>query len=125
MRDASNLPDGNPNGHAEAATQNTTGALHATRSALAGELRHLITDVEDLAKRATSLSGAELESIRAGLATRIAATREAMNRLGSSVSDGARSTAHATDDYVHAQPWRAVGISAAVGLLVGFALARR
>ncbi len=30
-----------------------------------------------------------------------------------------------TDQYVRANPWRAVGISAAVGALIGFLAARR
>ena len=33
--------------------------------------------------------------------------------------------AHDTDTYVHEHPWRAIGISAAVGVLVGMLIARR
>jgi ElaB/YqjD/DUF883 family membrane-anchored ribosome-binding protein len=31
----------------------------------------------------------------------------------------------ATDDYVHEHPWRAVGVAAAVGFLVGLLVNRR
>ena len=40
-------------------------------------------------------------------------------------ADRARSGANATDQYVREQPWQAVGISAAVGLLIGFLVGRR
>ncbi len=37
----------------------------------------------------------------------------------------ARKTAETTNTYVHEQPWNAIGASAAVGLLLGYLLARR
>ena len=35
------------------------------------------------------------------------------------------SAARATDDYVHENPWAAVGIGAALGLVVGMLISRR
>ncbi|WP_247646631.1 YqjD family protein [Deefgea sp. CFH1-16] len=37
----------------------------------------------------------------------------------------AKVAAQQTDQYVHAHPWQAVGVGAAVGLLIGFLAARR
>ena len=36
-----------------------------------------------------------------------------------------KAAAKATDTYVHERPWQAVGVGAAVGLLIGFLVARR
>ncbi len=36
-----------------------------------------------------------------------------------------RQATHAIDDYVSDSPWKAVGIAAAVGVLIGFLTARR
>ena len=33
--------------------------------------------------------------------------------------------AHDTDTYVHEHPWRAIGMSAALGVLIGMLIARR
>ena len=33
--------------------------------------------------------------------------------------------ARATDDYVHDNPWQAIGVAAAVGFLVGLVISRR
>jgi ElaB/YqjD/DUF883 family membrane-anchored ribosome-binding protein len=39
--------------------------------------------------------------------------------------DKTKAAARATDDFVHENPWRAVGISAGVGLLLGIIIGRR
>jgi ElaB/YqjD/DUF883 family membrane-anchored ribosome-binding protein len=36
----------------------------------------------------------------------------------------AKQAAKATDDYVHENPWKAVGIGAGVGLIVGMLISR-
>ena len=40
-------------------------------------------------------------------------------------TDGVVSFAKTTDTYVHENPWRAVGIAAGVGLLLGLLIGRR
>jgi len=37
----------------------------------------------------------------------------------------AKAAAKATDAYVHENPWKAIGISASIALLVGFIMGRR
>jgi len=41
------------------------------------------------------------------------------------VVDKAKAAARATDDYVHANPWRSVGIAAGAGLVIGMLISRR
>jgi ElaB/YqjD/DUF883 family membrane-anchored ribosome-binding protein len=38
---------------------------------------------------------------------------------------GAHAAARVTDDYVHDNPWQAIGVAAAVGFLAGLLIARR
>ena len=45
--------------------------------------------------------------------------------MGGEIAKRAKKGAVATDDFVHEQPWKAIGAGAAIGLLIGFALARR
>jgi ElaB/YqjD/DUF883 family membrane-anchored ribosome-binding protein len=124
MRDASNSPDNNyPNGRVSSTTSPSPD-LQA-RGALSSEMHHLITDIEDLVKKATSLTGEDLAAAKAKLAERLAAARVSFAEAGDTVANKARTTATATNEYVHEQPWKAIGIGATVGLLLGFALARR
>jgi ElaB/YqjD/DUF883 family membrane-anchored ribosome-binding protein len=37
----------------------------------------------------------------------------------------ARQAADFTDGYVHENPWRAIGVGAAIGLLIGYLVSRR
>ena len=45
--------------------------------------------------------------------------------LQATVTDSAKVAMNSTDEYVRANPWRAVGISAGIGALIGFLIARR
>ena len=51
--------------------------------------------------------------------------QDRLSALGTDVSDRARKTAKATDEYVHANPWQAIGVGAAVGIVIGALAARR
>ena len=41
------------------------------------------------------------------------------------VIDKTKAAARATDDFVHDQPWKAVGVAAALGLALGVLIGRR
>ena len=45
--------------------------------------------------------------------------------LEDSIAPQGKAAARATDDYVHEHPWGAVGIAAAVGLVIGMLISRR
>ena len=74
---------------------------------------------------ASSLTGEELARAKAALSTRISAARVSAARIGNVVSERVQAGARATDEYVHKQPWQAVGIAAGAGLLIGFLFGRR
>jgi len=94
-------------------------------SGVAREYHAFVSDVEDLISSATSLTGEDLSRAKARLSARISSARASIVRAGGAVSEQVRSGAKATDSYVRAQPWQAVGISVAAGLLVGYLLGRR
>lgn len=125
MHSTNDYSETTPNGRGERANSPAAARFRAARSGVASEVAHLITDIEDLVKQATSLTGEELTAAKAKLAERLATARASMSQMGDSVASQARTTAAATNEYVHEQPWKAIGIAATVGLLLGFALARR
>lgn len=94
-------------------------------AALSRELRDFLSDIEDLVKSMTSLTGGELERAREKLTERVGVARESLEALSGEVSERAMKTAKATDAYVREQPWQAVGIGAGLGLLLGLFIARR
>ncbi|MEO4046036.1 DUF883 family protein [Pseudomonas sp. CAU 1711] len=89
------------------------------------EFNNLLADIEDLIKEATSLTGEDLAAARGKLNVRIAEARAAAQAMSDGVVQRARQTAGVANDYVHEQPWKALGASAAAAFLLGFVLARR
>ena len=76
------------------------------------ELTNLIADVEDLLKKIANAAG-------------MSAAKDTLVAGGRRVAATARNAAGATDDYVRASPWQAIGLAALAGVGVGFLLARR
>ena len=102
-----------------------THAAKATRAGVSKEVHDFIADVEDLVKDATTMSGDELAKAKSTLSDRIASAKESLAGFGNAAAAKARVVARDTDTFVHEQPWKAIGISAVIGLLLGVVLARR
>jgi ElaB/YqjD/DUF883 family membrane-anchored ribosome-binding protein len=100
-------------------------STNGATSRVSREFQSFLADVEDLIKATTSLSGDDLDRAKAKLGERIELAKKTVEEMGGAISDQARSSAKATDTYVHEHPWQALGIGAAVSLLVGMVLARR
>jgi ElaB/YqjD/DUF883 family membrane-anchored ribosome-binding protein len=66
----------------------------------------------------------EYHNLLSDLQDLVASTRASVGSLGGELAERARSGAVVADDYVRAQPWQAVGISAGLGLVIGFVLGR-
>lgn len=98
---------------------------NAGRAEVSREWQVLLADIETLVDGASRLSATELERAKARLLERATAARASALALGDSIASRARAGARAADARVHEQPWQAIGVGAALGLLVGFALARR
>lgn len=114
-----------------ASSQASSGSEYSERSGssnnadVSGELKKFIADIEDLFKEGASLTGEEFNLAKEKLKTRVEDAKLSVEKLGGDIADQARKGANSTNEYVHNQPWKAIGAGAAVGLLVGFLLARR
>ena len=60
-----------------------------------------------------------------GINRKLQTAKETITQAQSLVSDKAKQYADITDGYVRANPWKALGVVAAAGVLVGILLARR
>lgn len=49
--------------------------------------------------------------------------KESLSHAGQALADRARTTARATNDYAHQEPWKLVGLGAAVGVIIGMLIA--
>lgn len=103
-------------------------AKHQADSIAAGvsrEFSNFIADIEDLLKETATLTGDDLSRAKAAISARVSAAKESIDGLGGSVSDRVRKSSAMTNEYVHEQPWKAIGAVAAVAFVLGLVLTRR
>ena len=117
-----NIAESDSNGHGAGSVPS---AVSATAAGASGEFHNFISDIEDLITSMTSLTGEDLARAKARLSERVSAAKESIAEVSDEVAHRARKAARDTNYYVHEHPWQAVGIGAALGLLIGILAARR
>lgn len=100
-------------------------SAESVRAGVSHEFHDFLADVEDLVKETTTLTGEDLNRARSKLNQRLAEARKTAEKMGGEISQRVQQGASDANVYVHEQPWKAIGVSAVVGLLLGFVLARR
>ena len=88
---------------------------------LVDELHEVVGEAEALLKATANSSGAGSRELRARVEASLGQARQRLHEL----QDKARAAGKATDAYVHTNPWQAVGMAAAVGVVVGLLISRR
>lgn len=89
------------------------------------EVKNLMADVQDLLGRVAHVADPEIARLRTNVELRLSAAKKALVDGTDHIQRHAKSAMSAGDSYVRDQPWQAVGIAAAAGLVVGFLAARR
>ena len=95
------------------------------RNKMVDEFSAVLTEAEDMLKRAASETGDKAKDLRSQVEAKLLAAKLRMQELQGQAVDRAKETARATDDYVHDNPWQAIGIAAIVGFVVGLLMNRR
>ena len=96
-----------------------------SREKLATDLRIVVADAEELLRATAGQMGEKAVVARERIQESLRAAKEKLSRAEEAVIDRTKAAARATDDYVHDHPWGAVGIAAAVGLVIGMLISRR
>ena len=92
---------------------------------LVSDMKAAISDAEEMLHATADQTGEKIASLRARVQERLHATRVRLADAEAVLVAKTRAAAQATDTYVHENPWKAVGVAAGVGFLVGFILGRR
>jgi ElaB/YqjD/DUF883 family membrane-anchored ribosome-binding protein len=95
------------------------------KSAASGEIKNLISDVEDLMARIADLKDADVVRVRDKVQRTVASAKQSLAEGADSLRRQAQSVAETADDYVRESPWQAIGIAALVGAVVGILATRR
>ncbi len=97
----------------------------SSRDKLAGDLKSLISDAEELLKLTADQQGSKLEDLRARIAERMAVAKDRLADAEAAIVDSGKKAVRVTDDYVHQNPWQSVGVAAGVAFLLGLLVSRR
>ena len=97
----------------------------AAKGKLVADLKLVVADTEELLRATAGQAGEQVTELRHRLEKRLQDAKIALIDAQVFATEKAKAAAHATDDFVHAEPWKAVGIAAALGLALGVLIGRR
>jgi ElaB/YqjD/DUF883 family membrane-anchored ribosome-binding protein len=99
--------------------------MSTTREKQVDDFGSMLNEAEELMKRASTETGDKAKDLRSQVEAKLLAAKLRLQELQGDAVDGAKAAARVTDDYVHDNPWQAIGVAAAVGFLAGLLIARR
>ncbi|MBC8023169.1 MAG: DUF883 domain-containing protein [Burkholderiales bacterium] len=103
----------------------STMGSNSNSNPIARDIQNVVSDAQELLKTVQSEGQTKLTEVKGQVQAKLDNAKQMIGQLGTTVQDGAKDAMDTTDAYVRSNPWRAVGISAAVGAFVGFLIARR
>lgn len=92
---------------------------------LVHDLQTVIDEAESLLKSADLPSSADFQSAKDRFERTIKNARDEIVRVEQLLVHKAKEAAQGTDDFVQGNPWQAVGLGAAIGLVVGLLISRK
>jgi len=95
------------------------------RDQLVSDLKSVIHDAEAWLRHSGQLTGEELKLAKAKFERTLVKAKDDLIRLEEAVVEKTKVAAKATDEYVKENPWKAVGLGTAVGVVIGMLIARK
>jgi ElaB/YqjD/DUF883 family membrane-anchored ribosome-binding protein len=84
-----------------------------------------LDDAEKLLREAAESTGDKAAELRDSAMRSLRRTREALYDTQDALMERGRRAARVTDDYVHDNPWQAIGMAGLAGLVIGALMCRR
>lgn len=92
---------------------------------LIGDFKALMADAEDLIKATAGHEEGSLSAIRSKALDTLNNAKESLSFVEGTMAEKAKVVAEGADEFVHRNPWGAVGVAAGLGLLIGLFASRR
>lgn len=89
------------------------------------DMKTLIRDAQELLREATASTGDRAEELRTRGMDMLDSAMSCAHDLQAAALENSKELADNTDVFVKENPWKAVAISAGVGMLVGMLIARK
>jgi ElaB/YqjD/DUF883 family membrane-anchored ribosome-binding protein len=89
------------------------------------DVNRAIAGAEDMLTQAANTTGEKAAELRGRALEQLKALRSHLKDAQSVALEKSKAAAHATDDFVHDNPWRSIVAAASVGVVVGLLIGRR
>lgn len=102
-----------------------TADSQVSKEKLVADLKILIGDTEELLRATAGQAGEKIATARERIQASLAVYKDKLADAERALLERTKEAARATDEYVHDNPWQAVGVAAGIGFLLGMLIARR
>jgi ElaB/YqjD/DUF883 family membrane-anchored ribosome-binding protein len=96
-----------------------------SKDKLVQDLKAVVSDAEELLRATANQAGEKISAARERIQDSMHRAKVKLADAEGVMLDKTKEAARATDEYVHENPWKAVGIAAGVGFLLGLLISRR
>lgn len=96
-----------------------------TKDKLIQDLKIVISDAEDLLRATASQAGEKVSAARVKVEDSLQRAKVKLAEVEDVLLDKSKQAARVADEYVQDNPWRAVGIAAGIGVIIGLLISRR
>lgn len=97
----------------------------AQKDKLMSDLRLVISDAEELLRMTADEAGEGAAELRGRVQGRIQQARAELAHLQDVAVAKVKAVGLASDEFVHENPWKSIGVAAGVGLVIGLLIGRR
>lgn len=98
---------------------------HVSKQKLMDDLNAVVNDAEELLKASANQTGERITAARAKAEESLKTAKLRLSATQEALTERAKIMAKDADIYVHENPWKAAGVAAAAGILIGALIARR
>ena len=102
-----------------------TASSDVSKEKLVADLKIVVADAEELLRATAAQAGEKVSAARERIQASLAAAKVKLTEAERALLEKSKLAAKATDEYVRENPWQAVGVAAAAGLVLGILISRR
>jgi ElaB/YqjD/DUF883 family membrane-anchored ribosome-binding protein len=102
-----------------------TASNDVSKDKLVADLKVVVADAEELLRATASQAGEKVTAARERIQASLATAKVKLTEAEKVLLEKSKEAAKAADEYVRENPWQAVGVAAAAGLVLGVLISRR
>jgi len=96
----------------------------AGKEKLIQDFRAVVADAEELLRTTAGQAGEKVTAARERIQERLGTAKVRLNEAELAMIEKSKHAAKVTDEYVHDNPWTAIGVGASVGVIIGMLIGR-